>query len=83
MKEVNSKTQKESQSIQEASATIEGIKEEIMSASFEISVKYSNDKPRPQRTFQQEPGPILMKECDQESKLRRGLLNPNDPVNIP
>jgi len=83
IKGVNTKIQKESQCVQEASATIEGIKEEISNSTITITVEYSKSKPTPNRSFQQEPGPILMEECDRQSKLRRSALGLEESSNIP
>ena len=60
----NSKIVKESQCVQEASTIIEGIKDEVQKATITISLEHCSEKPRPNRTFQQQPGPILVKECD-------------------
>ena len=79
----NSKIMKESQYVQEASATIEGIKDEVQKAIITISLEYSSDKPRPNRTFQQQPDHILVKECDVRSKEIRVQLSEEDKDDIP
>jgi len=62
----------------EAGATIAEIKEEIAKASIEITVEYSNNKPKPGKTFAQQPGPVLMKRCDEASKEKRMALEHNE-----
>ena len=41
---------------------------------IEIEIEHSNDKPRKNKTFQQEPGLFLAKECDKKSKEVRDQL---------
>ena len=67
-----SEIEKESQCVQKASAIIESVKEEINKSLIIIKIEYSNDRPKVNRTFQQEPHPILVKECDKKSKEIRG-----------
>ena len=74
---------KESKCTQEASATIEAVKREIGKATIEDNVKYSNKKPRPGKTFQQEPRSFLVKECDERSKELRCKLAEEHEENAP
>ena len=41
---------------------------------IEIEIEHSNDKPSKNKTFKQEPGTFLVKECDEKSKEVRGQL---------
>ena len=41
---------------------------------IDIEIECSNDKPRKNKIFQQEPGPFLVKECDEKLKEIRGQL---------
>ena len=63
---------KESQCVQEASATITGIKNKLTKSKITIALECSNNKSRLCRTSQQEPGLVLVKECD--GKLRQFRL---------
>ena len=65
---------KESQCVQKASVTIESTKDEIRKSPLEITLECKNDRLKMNRTFQQEPRPILVKECDEKSKALRGQL---------
>ena len=65
-------TEKESAYTQEASATVEALKREMKKAIIDIEIEHSNDKPRKNKTFQQEPGLLLAKECDEKLKEVRG-----------
>ena len=47
---------------------VQGIRDKIEKATIDISLKCSNAKCRENRKFQQEPGPRLIKECDERSK---------------
>ena len=40
----------------------------MSAATTDIEIECSNDKPRKGKTFQQEPGPFLVKECDEIPK---------------
>ena len=71
---VVNETEKESKHTQEAGATVEATKIEMRKATIDIEIEDRNDKPRKNKTFQQEPGPFLMKECDEKSKEIRGKL---------
>ena len=56
---------KEIHCAQEVGATIDCIMKEIQGATIDISLEYSNGKPRQDESFEQEPGPALIKECDE------------------
>ena len=64
-------------------ATIAEIKEEIAKATIEISIEYSNNKPRAGRAFHQTPGPFLMKECDEKSRELQQQLGNEFSEHIP
>jgi len=64
VKEVYKNIKKESQCLQEASATILGIKKEINEAKITIKIEYSNAKVRQGEEFANRPGPFLLDECD-------------------
>jgi len=72
--DVHMEIEKESQCVREASATTIAIRKEIEKASISIRLEYSNTKIRQDRTFSQNPGPYLIKECDEKSKVLRKNL---------
>ena len=74
---------RESQCAQEASAAIAGIKKELEKSHISITLEYSNDRPKPNKTLQQEPGPILVKACDEKSKHLRETLTEDERQDIP
>ena len=74
---------KESQCVQEASVTIAGIKNKLTKSKITITLEHSNDKPRLHRIFQQEPGPVLVKECDRNLRQLRLTLVEDDIKDIP
>ena len=47
---------------------MERIKREIKIAKIDITIEYANNKPRMNIGFSQQPGPILIKQCDKEAK---------------
>ena len=46
-------------------------------------MEHVNNKPRKVKTFQQEPGPFLVKECDEKSKKLRHQLAEECEEKIP
>ena len=77
------KEARESHCAQEAGATIEGIRKEVQGSAIDISLEYSNGKPRHDKSFEQEPGPVLIKECDEKSKKLRSELQEDSLENTP
>ena len=71
IREIYKPINKESNATGEAGATIAAIRDKIEKAPIDISINYLNNKPRPDKTFSQQPGAILMKRCDTESKNKR------------
>ena len=78
IKSTLNETEKESKCMQETSAIVETMKRKIKKVTIDIEIEHSNDKPRKNKTFQQEPGPFLVKECDEKSKEVRGQLTDED-----
>ena len=74
LKEVYRPINKESDVTGEVGTTITAIRETMDAAMIDISIEYSNDKLRPGKTFVQQPGAILMKKYDLESKKKRQML---------
>ena len=56
--------------MQEAGAVVAEIKRENKSISIDITLKYTNDKPRSNVTFEQQLGVALMKILDKEAKRK-------------
>ena len=52
---------KESHCAHETGATIEGIRKETKDSKIDISLECSSGKPRHDKSFEQEPGPALIK----------------------
>jgi len=77
IKKINNPAHKESDVTGDAGATITAIKEEINKATISILIEYANNKPRPGKTFSQQPGAVLIKKCDEISKQKRLLLQNN------
>ena len=46
--------------------------------SIDIEIEHSNDKQRKNKTFQQEPGPFLVQDCDKKWKEVRGQWTEED-----
>ena len=74
---------KESQCVNKAGATVQGIRNEIDKSPITITLKYSNDKPRSNRTFRQDLGPVLVQECDRKSREHCENLNEHSGEYIP
>ena len=66
---------KERKYTQAARATIETVNREKSKATIEIYVEHSTNKPGTGKTFQQELGLVLVKECDEKSKELRHKLS--------
>ena len=54
----------------EAGSVTEAIRRELKASSIEIEIKYSNDRPKPNTEFYQDPSAHLMRKCDQQSKQK-------------
>ena len=83
LKKCQNRIDKESQYVNEAGAAIQGIRNKIDKSPITITLKYSNDKLRENRNFRQDPGPLLVQECDRKSRERHENLNENSGENIP
>ena len=58
-------------------------KREIESVSIGIILKYANDKPRSNVTFEQQLGVALMKLCDEEAKMKcKDAIDSEETCNI-
>ena len=65
---------KESDCTREAGGIIEAIRREVKKLKYEVALQYSNTKANPTREFETQPGPVLMKRCDEKSKENRKKL---------
>ena len=79
-KEIYKTISKESNAINGVGVIVAAIREEINNASIDISVEYANNKPKPDKTFQQQLGNILMKKCDEASKAKRQILDQSNII---
>ena len=77
IKEIYKPIMRESDVTGESGATIATIREKIEKATIDIAVKYSRNKLQSDKTFMQQPGAILMRRCDNESKNKRRSLEQN------
>ena len=68
IREIEKEVSKESDCTKKAGAVVEGIKRELKTSNIDIKIEYTNDKPRMNIGFLQQPGPILMKRYDEEAK---------------
>ena len=59
---------------QEAGGVVKGIRREIKRAAIKIIVRYANNKPCANKTFQKQAGKVLMKKCDKEAKRKGAEL---------
>ena len=74
IREINKEVKKESDYTQEAEAITEGIRCEIKKAQIDIKIEYANDKPYSNLSFEQQPGQMLMKQCDKKAKNKCATL---------
>ena len=44
------------------------MQQEIKQMIFEVTLEYSNDKPKSNKEFYQQPGPVLVKQCGIKTK---------------
>jgi len=64
-------------------AVVEGIRREIKKSKISIKLMYSSNKFRSNLVFSQQPGPMLMKRCNEEAKRQyKELINGNQCYNI-
>ena len=70
---------KASNCTKEAGGVIEAFQREVKELAFDVALEHANNKPRANQEFYQQPGQILMKQCDARSKEKcKQLQSLND-----
>ena len=70
LKDIEKDREKESEFARKASSFAKRKRRDVEKAIIKINFKHSNDKPKLNKLFEQQPGVELMKKCDKESKVR-------------